>query len=227
MDKSKTTIENNRVCVSQYGHHELSDQVLLSLISHQRDELALAELYKRYKHQIACFLRRKMCDIVLIEEVYNEVMLTVWQKAISFRGESKVSTWLFGIAYRTRLAHSKKETKHKHVGADELIECIHVDDQAETSIADSIHAAMSELSERHRTVIELSYFHGYNTLEIASIVDSPQNTIKTRLFHARKKLRKFLEAETSPRESVRLNKDKPSENERGHIHTLHNSLFIH
>lgn len=185
------------------NHYDtLDDQQLLTLVGVNRDRAALTELYHRFQVPLTRFLQRQLCGEKLIDEVYNDVMLTVWNKAATFRGDSKVSTWLFGIAYRTRLTHSRKEDRHKHVGTEELMASLVAEQQtqaeAQINISESLHAALSELSEPHRTVIELAYFHGYSISEIGQIVRIPPNTVKTRLFHARKNLKAAIEAESDP-----------------------------
>ena len=181
------------------NHRSLNDDDLLSLIGKSRDRAALTELYNRYRLLLGRFLQGKMSETKLVEEVYNDVMLTVWEKASNFRGDSKVSTWIFGIAYRTLLAHTRKENRHKHHDSDEFIDNMRPDSETDVevknSVSETLHSALIELSEKHRNVIELAYFHGYNTAEISRIVDCPQNTVKTRLFHARQKLKAAIEAE--------------------------------
>ena len=76
------------------------------------DAQALAELYERYRGKLGSFLRNKLFEEKLADEVYNDVMYVVWEKAGEFRGASRVSTWIFGIAFRTCLAHGRKEQKH-------------------------------------------------------------------------------------------------------------------
>ncbi|WP_211316928.1 sigma-70 family RNA polymerase sigma factor [Arenicella xantha] len=178
-------------------YSEFADDKLLMLIGTSRDRAALSELYHRFQLPITRFLQRQMFSTTLVEEAYNDVILTVWNKAAGFRGESKVSTWLFGIAYRTGLAHSRKERRHNHVSSDELVDSVISGEgtEAQADVNESLHAALLELSEAHRIVTELAYFHGYSTSEIAQIVDIPANTVKTRLFHARKKLKAALEAD--------------------------------
>lgn len=194
-------------------YSELDDNRLLTLIGTDRDRKALAELYSRYQLQITRFLQRYTESRILIEEVYNDVMLTVWRKADGFRGDSKVSTWLFAIAYRTRQSHSRKENRHNHVEYDDyMVDAIaeeQAEDESQASVNEDLQAALLELSEEHRTVIELTYFHGYSTTEVADIVRVPQNTVKTRLFHARKNLKAALEAGQSndaDRGTIKLNK---------------------
>lgn len=194
--KGPSTSPNNTCNKKLQRYEQLLDNELLVLIGTNQDRAALTELYQRYQLPITRFLLRKLCSAKLVEEVYNDVMLVVWQKANTFRGDSKVSTWLHGIAYRTRHTHSRKENRHNHSGTDEFMSNVVAESHDETQVSgsDELHAALLDLSEAHRTVIELAYFHGYNTSEIARIVRVPQNTVKTRLFHARKKLKVILEA---------------------------------
>jgi len=180
-------------------YSSLCDQQLLELISKQRDRSALAELYQRFKSTVGSFLKRKTCEDKLVDEVYNDVMLIVWENAHKFRGESKVSTWIFTIAYRIKIALSQKEKRHAHLTTEDFIHDVIPETGA--SLEETIEDAMLKLSEAHRTVIELSYFHGYNTSEIAAIVGCPQNTVKTRLFHARQKLKTTIEADQSSLEN--------------------------
>lgn len=191
-----TSLHNPEIAALNYG--DFSDNELLNLVGESQDRDALTELYNRFKPIIGRFLQRDNCDSKLIGEVYNDVMLAVWRNAKNFRGDSKVSTWLFSISYRIRLAHSRKEWRHKHSYFDELVvepeseNASYIDEPSSQS--EAITVAMKELTEPHRVAVELSYFHGYSILEIANIVRCPQNTVKTRLFHARKKLKEALEA---------------------------------
>ena len=171
----------------------VEDSQLLALIAEKRDKQALAELYDRYRHTLGGFLRRKLYQDKLVDEVYNDVMMTLWQKADTFRGDSKVSTWIFGIAYRTCLSHARKETKHTSNSADYELE--EMAEDGESGLVESLRAAMTELSDDHRVVVEMAYFYGHSLTEISSMIDCPVNTVKTRLFHARKKLKTIIQIE--------------------------------
>ena len=172
----------------------LADNALLVLIRDQRDVKALTELYQRYRAILGRFLQRRVSDAVIVEEVYNDVMLSIWRKAHSFRGDSEVSTWIFAIGYRIFSTHLSKETRQREIAKNQVF-----DDACEKAIVieDSLHVAITQLSESHRIVIELAYFHGYSMSEIAEIVGCPENTVKTRLYHARKNLRQSIEAENN------------------------------
>ncbi len=171
----------------------VEDRELLTLIAQKRDKEALKELYDRYRHPLGGFLRRKLYQDKLVDEVYNDVMMTLWQKADTFRGDSKVSTWIFGIAYRTCLSHSRKETKHTSGSVDYELEEVGGDE--ESGAVESLRAAITELSADHRTVIEMAYFYGHSIAEISQMIDCPLNTVKTRLFHARQKLKNIMQTE--------------------------------
>jgi len=171
---------------------DFSDRELISLIADHRDRQALAILYDRYRHSLGGFLRRKLKYEKLIDEVYNDVMFTVWNKADTFRGDSKCSTWIFGIAYRTSLSHARKESKHTDQSSEfELDDMAGAEEDRDT--AQVVHQAIAELSDDHRTVIELGYFIGKSIIEIAEIMDCPVNTVKTRLYHARLHLKQRLQ----------------------------------
>lgn len=157
------------------------------------DAQALAELYERYRGKLGSFLRNKLFEEKLADEVYNDVMYVVWEKAGEFRGASRVSTWIFGIAFRTCLAHGRKEQKHSKDYSDTDLDSL--SQPQEIDQARSVRDALNELSQDHRDAIELAYFVGHSIDEIAIITNTPRNTVKTRLFHARLNLKKVLERE--------------------------------
>jgi RNA polymerase sigma-70 factor (ECF subfamily) len=130
----------------------------------------------------------------VVEEVLNDAMLVVWRKAGSFNGQSKVSTWIFSIAYRKAL---------KAIGRfDEPVESDDRDFEStlpgpEDTLMQKQRWALllqqiGRMSTEQRTVIELTYYHGCAYREIAQIMGCPVDTVKTRMFHARKRLRQFL-----------------------------------
>ncbi len=187
-DASDTTNTNDDRGPNLYG--ELDDSRLLSLIKLNSDRMALTELYNRYRCSIGRYLQRGIGDSNLIEEAYNDVMITVWNSAANFHGKSKVSTWLYGIARNKRMTHYQKQIKHAHHTTEEQLD--NLSEKDDSSLKETIQNAIQALSEDHKDVIELAYFHGYSTAEIAEIVDCPVNTVKTRLFHARQKLKVVL-----------------------------------
>lgn len=183
----------NREPVNLIDIATLEDQKLLYLIAQERDKQALAELYDRYRHPLGGFLRRKLYETKLVDEVYNDVMMTIWKKADGFRGDSKVSTWIFGIAYRTCLSHSRRETKHTSGAVSYELE--KVPTKTESDLVGQLKAAITKLSDDHKTVVEMAYYYGHSIAEISVMIDCPVNTVKTRLFHARKNLKDIIQTE--------------------------------
>lgn len=164
-----------------------------------RDRMAFRSLYLAYYSRLYRFVLRIVQRPELAEEVVDDVMLAVWRKAASFRGEAVVSTWLFGIAYRQALKSLRRRPREQAL--DSVAEPGDLQPGPEEAadrglVHRRIRLALAELSAEHRAVVELTYFLGYSCREVARIVDCPVNTVKTRLFHARLRLREQL-AETS------------------------------
>jgi len=162
-----------------------------------QDRTALKLLYDRYAPRVFRFVIRMMKDEAKAQELVNDVMMEVWKSAAKFEGRSAVSTWILGIA-RFRTLNALRGSKLDTVGLDQSPEP--EDDSADVSQAKSLEQlrgqlrqALDRLSAEHREVVELTFFHGYSYPEIAQILGCPENTVKTRMFHARGKLRPLLE----------------------------------
>jgi len=161
----------------------------------ERDLKAFEELYRRYHPRLTRFLMNILRHPQLTEEALDDTMMVVWKRPEGFNGASKVSTWIFAIAYRTAL---KARSRH-----DEPVE----DDGLETRPSGEVGAeqqlgqrqtqailmsAMAQLSADHRAVVDLTYFHDVGYREIAEILDCPVGTVKTRMHHARRHLKAML-----------------------------------
>jgi RNA polymerase sigma-70 factor (ECF subfamily) len=166
------------------------DNELLKSIARKRDRTSMERFYQRYRKKLGSFLYGKLLNSALTDEVYNEVMMVVWQKAEQFNGQSKVSTWVFSIAYRQCLQMFRNEKKHASEDIDEHI--IAIDQIPNEDEQQLVQMAFKGLSIDHRSVIELSYFVGCNYKEIGEIAGCSENTIKTRMFYAKRNLRTNL-----------------------------------
>jgi RNA polymerase sigma-70 factor (ECF subfamily) len=154
------------------------------------DRAAFKELYLIYHRRLARFLMRITPQHELIEEVINDTLWTVWQKAASFRGASRVSTWIVGIAYRRALKALRRNGNVMNTSIDDaaLVATEPVlDDERQW-----LQQALNELPLEQRMVLELAYLLGHSCEEIAEIMQCPTNTVKTRMFHAREKMRRSL-----------------------------------
>ena len=154
------------------------------------DRTAFKELYLIYHRRLARFLMRMTSRHDLIEEVINDTLWTVWLKAGDFRGDSLVSTWIVGITYRRAL----KALRRHGTARPMLVEDVAVapDVQLEAENHEWLGLALAELPLEQRMVMEFSYLMGHSCEEIAQIMQCPVNTVKTRMFHAREKLRRSL-----------------------------------
>ncbi len=157
------------------------------------DEHAFESLYSLYYGRLYRFVFRiKRGNLDDIEEIINDAMFVVWGKAETYNQRCRPSTWIFGIAYNKARKYFKLPTET--ISWDDGITneyTIPVDNDLwleKLEMQNWLEAAFETLSPEQRAVIELSYFHGMRYDEIARIMDCPPNTVKTRMFHARKKL---------------------------------------
>jgi RNA polymerase sigma-70 factor (ECF subfamily) len=170
-----------------------SEFALLARVA-EGDRRAFRELYLGYHRRLARFLTRITRRYDLAEEIINDTLWIVWRKAADFRGQSKVSTWIMGIAYRRAL----KALRHLNAGNvvlnpfDESSALTSEEPQRDADLRDWIDRALGQLPAEQRLVIELTYYQGLSCQEVAEIMDCPVNTVKTRMFHARRKLRTLL-----------------------------------
>ena len=165
-----------------------------------RDREAMRELYLLYHPRLARFLRRMTRRPDLIDEIVNDTLFVVWEKAGDFRGDSRVSTWIMGIAYRRGLNRLRAEYRAQERMVLPTTEDQHLRDPVaeQSDLAELLERAFESLCPDHRAVLELTYDLGHSCGEIAAIMDCPINTVKTRMFHARNKLRRLVSILAAP-----------------------------
>ncbi len=171
---------------------DASDRVLLERMS-QGDRAALGALYHGYHGRLCRFLSRLTRRVDVIEEVTNDTFWIIWQKAGEFRGESRVSTWILGIAYRCGLKALRQrgaEAVAASLDTDAGTPASHPDEDRE--LRDWLSKGLDRLSADQRVVVELVYGVGHSLEDVAVIMQCPLGTVKARLFHARVKLRNVL-----------------------------------
>ena len=165
------------------------------------DRIAFEQIFRLYHPRIYKFSIRMLQDHQLAEEVACDTLYAVWTSASKFREQSAVSTWILGIAYRRSLKSYNRNARHtnKREPAYQLEELVEqspgVNPETFTNNAmegKQLQAALSTLSSDHRAVIELTAL-GHSCGEIAKIVGCPENTVKSRTFHARRHLRSAMQ----------------------------------
>lgn len=189
-----TTIAGTSAPKERRRRAALDDVALINRVA-GKDSVAFESLFRGYYPRLRRFIERVTRRPQIVEEVLNDTMLVVWRKAPSYNLSSQVSTWIFGIAFRRALKALKRIDDPVDFEPDESPDEVGAGpegmlDQQETRA--SIARALGRLSPDHRAVIELTYFEGYSCAEIAGIMRCPVSTVKTRMFHARRRLRMLL-----------------------------------
>ncbi len=159
------------------------------------DKQAFETLFTGYGERVFRYAHRLIHDVPTAEEVTNDVMIEVLKNAAKFEGRSKVSTWILGITRHLAL-NAVRGKRLDIVDIDDAPEIVDPSENAEHGVVASereatkrsLRAALGQLSKDHRDVIELTFYQGCSYQEIAEIVGCPENTVKTRMFHARKLL---------------------------------------
>jgi len=156
----------------------------------ENDGDAFETLFDSYYPRLFRFLFRLTRSHGAAEELANDVLLTLWKDADRFRGESKVSTWIFGIAYRQALAHLRKR-KFKLVPFVEHDAAVD-EAGAQFEREDWVRRGVEELPSKQKLTVMLVYFLGLSCEETAEVTGVPVSTVKTRMFHARRKMKLHL-----------------------------------
>jgi len=168
------------------------DRDLMRRIS-QGDREAFDLVYRRFADRVRAFLTRVLPLRALVDEALNDAMLAVWRRASRYDGSCRLSTWIFAIAQRKAL-HALRHARVRAQGAAAELPARNEPD-AETQLSqlkERLRRALVRLPAEQFAVLELTYFEGYGCREVASLMECPVDTVKTRMFHARRKLRSIF-----------------------------------
>jgi RNA polymerase sigma-70 factor (ECF subfamily) len=177
------------------GRAETEEEAQLIARVRARDLRAFESLYRKYHPRLTRFLTNLIRRPQLVEEVLNDTMMVVWNRPDSYNGSSRLSTWIFAIGYRKALkALSRFDDPQEDLQAEQRATTEPGPEtqlgrrQAQAALLD----AMRELSPDHRAVVDLTYFHEIGYREIAEIMDCPVDTVKTRMYYARRHLKRVM-----------------------------------
>jgi RNA polymerase sigma-70 factor, ECF subfamily len=160
---------------------------------------AFERLYRLYERRVFQYILGFVRDRTLAEEVSADTLLAVWRSANSFGGSSRVSTWILGIARHKALDAARRQlrvsssTNLEEAGDLPSTTPGPMDATEERSLARLTRSAFEHLSEEHREVLYLAFYEEVPYEEIAALLDVPHNTVKTRVYYAKRKLRERLE----------------------------------
>lgn len=188
------------------GELEPDDDALVAQVA-TGDHEALGAWYDRYRPRLRRYLWRLLeGDAAAVEDCLQETFITIWRAAATFRGEGRVAAWLFRIANRAashaRRAAASRPTHPIPTSEDEANIVAGSSDEAEVLDRLSLHAAMQQLSPKHRVALELVFVFGFSIPEAAQIVGIPEGTVKSRLSYARKALARAWARETTEEEAT-------------------------
>jgi RNA polymerase sigma-70 factor (ECF subfamily) len=160
-----------------------------------RDLRAFESLYRKYHPRLTRFLTNLIRRPQLVEEVLNDTMMVLWNRPDSFSGASRLSTWIFAIAYRKAFKALRRcDEPIEDADAEMRVSPDATPEQAlgQQQAQGALREAMQQLSADHRAALDLTYFHEMGYREIAEIMDCPIDTVKTRMYYARRHLKRVL-----------------------------------
>jgi RNA polymerase sigma-70 factor (ECF subfamily) len=170
------------------------------------DAKAFRELVRKHQDRIYSLCYRMLGDSAEAEDVAQEVFLAVHKHLPRFRGDCRLSTWLYRVAKNHCLNRIKYRERRETVDDSELnqvdshqIDAGHISrperpDQALLGAEERtrVHAALKQLSAEHRLLVVLRDIEGMSYEEIARIAELPAGTVKSRLHRARSALADLL-----------------------------------
>ena len=154
-----------------------------------KDGAAFQQLYDQFADRVYRYAFTILHDKHLAEEIAQETMVAVWNGADRFAGRSKASTWIFGIARNQAFTLLRKEKRAENRDTPELVQA---DPSKHIIQHERVMTALNKLSADHREVVYLTFYEGLSYGEISGILGIPSGTVKSRMFHAKRKLAEVL-----------------------------------
>ncbi len=168
-----------------------SDLVLLRKTG-QKNQAAFEELYRRYEQRIYRFVVSKCWNPAEADDIFHDVMMTVWRNASEFKGKSTVASWMFAIAYRKlvdRHREIERQRRYTLLSDPHNLPNDQFDQVLAKTQARNIRGCVEKLTTCQRQVVELAFYQDLSYPIIADKVQVPEGTVKTRIHYAKKKLR--------------------------------------
>jgi RNA polymerase sigma-70 factor (ECF subfamily) len=184
-------------------HAPIEDEQLLVLTA-QNDEMAFAELYKRYNQPVFNYLYRLVNGLHEAEDLLQEVFLIVWKGAAGFRGDARVKTWIFRIAHHRAVSWLRQRKPVVKLDETNLKDWQNNPEQtAAQSLRDrQIQETISQLSWKHRAVLELVFVQQMSYSETAQVLGCPLGTVKSRMSYAMRILEQRFKQDGVTGESI-------------------------
>jgi RNA polymerase sigma-70 factor (ECF subfamily) len=176
----------------------LSDETLIKQIA-DGNKLAMRALFARHQVRVYRFALRIVRDTALADDVVSEVFIDAWQHAGRYEGRSTVSTWLLGITRHKALTAANRRPTES-IDSETAMNVVDPANTPEAELGQKdtgavIRRCLASLSPEHAEIIDLVYYQEKSIKEIVEILGIPDNTVKTRMFYARKRLAALVAAE--------------------------------
>ncbi len=180
------------------------DATLLQAVAETRDRDAFRALFDRYYPRVFVFVRRRLEDQELAREITSDVFLEVWASAPAFRGESKVTSWIFGIARFKCLEAIRQRSRFKRsrvVASEDGVISQVPDEGPSATHQDTLDARdglrrvaglLERIPSEQREALTWSVVEGQSLEEVAARQNVSRDTVKTRISRARRSLRRML-----------------------------------
>lgn len=176
---------------------EASDAALVVAISRYRSD-ALAEAYRRHAGAVFGLARRLLIDVMMAEEIVQEVFLRLWNTPEKFDPErGSLRSYLLAQCHgrsvdllRSETSRRRREERDLRQAAEAGYDLEH--EVWDLTLADQVKGAISNLPENERRAIELAYLGGHTYREVATLLDQPEGTVKSRIRSGLRRLREDL-----------------------------------
>jgi len=158
-------------------------------------ETAFTELVKQYQEQLYAAIFRMLSDEETTKDVLQNVFIKVWKHLGQFRGDAKLSTWIYRIAINEALNWLEQEKKRALAPMAETMDTKHAQVNREYS-ADQIERKLEEairsLPAKQRTVFLLRYYDEMPYEEMSKVLETSEGALKASYHHAVKKIQSSL-----------------------------------
>lgn len=180
----------------------LSDEQLVALTV-KGDVSAFNEIVARWEGRLYNFVYRYIGDAEEAKDITQESFVRAYSHLEGFRGQSKFSSWLYQIALNLCRSKLRRKQSRPMVSIDDREEdnplfslpdtrATPAEHTLERERAVAVREALAQLPEAQRTVIILKEYNGLKFREIAEILDTPESTVKSRLYHGLENLAQAL-----------------------------------
>jgi len=191
-------IAQNLISTAADRRQSLADETLINQIA-EGNKLAMRALFARHQVRVYRFALRIVRDTALADDVVSEVFIDAWQHAGRFEGRSTVSTWLLGITRHKALTAANRRPTES-IDSETAMNVVDPGNTPEAALGQKdtgavIRRCLASLTTEHAEIIDLVYYQDKSIKEIVEILGIPENTVKTRMFYARKRLAALVAAE--------------------------------